>query len=76
MSPCHPAKKEHRDSETWVDPHPNVFQVSYPFDGGGSRKGKSGGPTVAADETGPLNMGPVKKKRSLKKKKEVDVSSF
>ena len=75
MSPYPPAKNEYRDLETWVDPHPNVFQVSYPFIGGGLRKRKSRGPT-AADQTGPSNKAPVKKKRSLKKKKEADVSSF
>ena len=46
------AKKEYMDLEAWVDPHPNVFQVSEPFVRGGSRKGKSGGPIAAADQTG------------------------
>ena len=70
------AKKEYRDLETWVDHHSKVFQVSDPFIGSGSRKGKSGGPTAAADQAGPSIRGPVKKKKSLKKKKEADVSSF
>ena len=69
-------KKEYRDPETWVDPYPKVFQVSEPFVGGGSRKGKSGGPAAAADQADPSNKGLVKNKRSLKKKKEVYVSSF
>ena len=71
-----PAKIEYRDPKAWVDPHPNVFQVSESFIGGGSKEGKSGGPTTAADQTGPSTKGPVKNKKSPKKKKEADVSSF
>ena len=53
-----------------------MFQVSKHFVGGGSRKGKSRGPAATANQVGPSNKRPVKKKRSLKKKKEADVSSF
>ena len=73
QGPLPPAKKEYRDLETWVDLHSNLFQVSYPFIGGGSRRGKFGGPAVAADQAGPSTRGPVTKKRSLKKKKEASL---
>ena len=70
------AKREYRDPKTWVDPHSRVFQVSDPFIGGGSRKGQFGGPAAAVDQADPSTKGPVKKKRSLKKKKNADASSF
>ena len=49
QGPLPPAKNEYKDPEAWVHPHPNVFQVSKPFVRGGSRKGKSGGPTATSD---------------------------
>ena len=69
-------KKEYRDPEAYVDPHLDIFRVPKPFVGGGSKKGKSRGPTVAADQVGPPTKGLVKRRRRLKKKKKDDISSF
>ena len=76
QGPLPPDKKEYRDPDAWVDPNLDIFWVPEPFIGGVSKKGKSGGPITTADQAGPSTKGPVKGKGSLKKKKEVDVSSF